>query len=58
MRLLEIEWKTIQLKLSYLIDLENKKIELSIKELEGTSNELVEDVQEGAQDKKEVKVEE
>lgn len=39
------------------IDLENKKIELSIKELEGTSNELVEDVQEGAQDKKEVKEE-
>ena len=35
------------------IDLENKKIELSIKELEGTSNELVDDVQEKAQDKKE-----
>ncbi|MCR5146118.1 MAG: S1 RNA-binding domain-containing protein [Clostridia bacterium] len=35
------------------IDLENKKIELSIKELEGTSNELVEDAPEKAQDKKE-----
>lgn len=35
------------------IDLENKKIELSIKELEGTSNELVEDVQEKVEEKKE-----
>ena len=28
------------------IDLENKKIELSIRELEGTSNEMIEDVAE------------
>lgn len=33
------------------IDLENKKIELSIKELEGTSNEMIEEVSENAEEK-------
>lgn len=36
------------------IDIENKKIELSIRELEGTSNEMIEDTSENLEDKKDI----